>query len=63
MFQPMNGHLEVLDLRDPLEVPEQSEQHEDVEQREMVGDHHVGGARPDLVPPSSVTGQTGLNQV
>ena len=40
---------EVLDLGDPLEVLEQAEQHQDVEQREMVGDEYAGLALVDLV--------------
>ena len=43
---------EVLDLRDPLVVGEQPEQHEDVEQRQVIGDHHVGFVARDLLAPA-----------
>ena len=45
------GDAEVLDLRHPLEVREEAEEDQDVEQRLVVGDHHVGGVGVDLLAP------------
>ena len=55
--------LEVLDLRHPFVVREQPEQHEDVEQRQVIGDHHVGFVARDLLAPEPAIGQAGFAHV
>jgi hypothetical protein len=49
MFQPMKGTRKFSIFETHLKCRGQAEEHEDVEQREVVRDHHVGLAVADAL--------------
>jgi hypothetical protein len=61
---PADAHdAEQLGLRDPLEVHEEPEEHEDVEQGLVVRDHDVRDVRPHVLDALTRTRQAGFSHV